>query len=484
MATKKQKSPKSPKPKKESFDHLVMKEESGWLNLNKKDLGTIDEFARVYIDFLNRSKTEREAVDYFIEKSQEKKFLPLRDVLKLEKIPSGSKVYAINHHKNIILAVTGKDPLEDGVNIICAHIDSPRLDLKQNPLYEDTGLAFLKTHYYGGIKKYHWFNIPLSIHGKVVKLDGKIVDITIGEKDEEPVFLIPDLLPHLSRKIADKKVSDAFQAENLNLIVGNIPVTKKDQKDPVKVAIMDLLNQKYGIVEADFNSSEIEIVPAMKAREAGLDASFIAGYGQDDRISSFAAFRALLDLEKPQRTTLVFFVDKEEIGSTGNSSIQSSFLEIFISQLVEKMKGAWSEKTVRMALAQSQAISADVDVAFDPNYKEVFDNRNTAKMGQGVIITKYTGHGGKYNTSDANAEYVGKLRRLFSKNNIVFQFGEMGKVDEGGGGTIAKFLAHFGMDIIDCGPPLLGMHSPYEISSKFDLYQTYKGYNVFLEKMR
>lgn len=472
------------KKEKDRYGHLLLKEESGWIRIDRKERKLIEKFAAEYIKFLNNVKTERESVEFFKKEANRYGFISFDEFLKSDKTSTKRKIYITNRNKSIILAVLGKQPPESGLNIICAHIDSPRLDLKQNPLYEDTELTYLKTHYYGGIKKYHWLNIPLAIHGKIVRLDGKVIDIKIGESDDDPVFVIPDLLPHLSKKLKNKKIEEAVPAENLNLLIGNIPVPDKKQKDPVKIAILKLLNKKYGIVESDFNSAEIEIVPALKAKEAGIDKSFIVGYGQDDRISSYATFRAITEIENPERTSIALFIDKEEIGSEGNSSVQSKFFEIFISDLLEKVSKKYYEKYSKIALSRSYGISADVDAAYDPNYKDVYDIRNTAKLGHGVIFTKYTGYGGKYDANDANAEYVGKLRKLFTENNVIFQFGELGKVDEGGGGTIAKYLANYGMDIIDCGPPVLGMHSPYELTSKLDLYHTFKGYKIFFQKMK
>ncbi len=469
--------------KSKKYDYLMQKEESGWLQIKKDENKLIESFSKPYLSFLNKVKTEREAVGYFFSHARKKNFISMDKFLELKSGYAGKKIVHTNRNKNIILAIIGKEPFNKGLNIICGHIDSPRLDLKQNPLYEDTGLGFLKTQYYGGIKKYHWLNIPLAIHGKVVKLDGKIVDISIGENDNEPVFIIPDLLPHLSKKLNRKKVAEAFPGENLNLIMGHIPIDKKE-KEAVKINILKILNQKYGIVEEDFNSAELEIVPALKAREAGIDKGFIAGYGQDDRISSFCAFQSIIETDMPERTSIILLIDKEEIGSEGNSSIQSRFFELFLSDIINKINGSYNEAMLKKCLYNSYGISSDVDVAFDPNYKDVFDKQNTGKIGNGIILTKYTGSGGKYEASDANAEYVGKIRKLFKENNIIFQFGSLGKVDEGGGGTIARFFANYGMEIIDAGPPILGMHSPYEVSSKLDLYQTYKAFKVFLSKMK
>lgn len=464
---------------------LLQKKESGWLEFKFKDLPKLNKFSGEYIDFLNKAKTERETVAEISRIAQEFGFKAIEDS------KTEPKIFAVNRGKSVALAVIGSDDVSTGFNIIAAHIDAPRLDIKQNPLYEYkdgalySNLAFLKTHYYGGVKKYHWVNIPLALHGKIIRKDGKEINFVIGEKENDPVFVIADLLPHLSKKIQDKKIDEAIPAENLNIIVGNMAIPDRGVIDRVKLAVMKILNERYGLVETDFNSAEIEAVPALRARVSGIDESMIAGYGQDDRICTYAALRAICGLKTPKKTCIAVFVDKEEIGSEGTSSIQSVFFENFVSDLVEKIKGAnCAEKTLKQILSASCAISADVEAAFDPTYREVFDERNAAKLGNGISITKYTGSGGKYAASDASAEYVGKLRKLFLDNKIVCQFSELGKVDEGGGGTIAKYLAEYGMEIIDCGVPLLGMHSTYEVSSKFDLYQTYLAYSVFFSKMK
>ncbi len=465
-----------------SSKDLLVKEESGWLKVKNDELKKVDNFADEYIAYLNNNKTERENVNFIKKTAEDNGFVSLEEFMRSD--AKSNKIYYNNRNKSIFLAVLGDDDIENGFNIISSHIDSPRLDLKQNPVFEDTGMAFLKTHYYGGIKKFHWLNIPLAIHGRVIKLNGESVDIVIGEDENDPVVVIPDLLPHLSRKLSDKKIAEAYKGEDLNILIGNIPasVADKEIKDKVKYNILKLLNDKYGLVESDFQSAELEIVPAIKARYAGLDSSFIAGYGHDDRSSSFALLKSIIKTDKVNRNVLAVFVDKEEIGSEGNSSIQSRALEFFISEIIEKKKNSFNEKMLRKSLYNSYALSADVDAAFDPNHKEVFDVRNTGKIGNGVILTKYTGHGGKYDANDANAEYVGKVRKLFNDNNVIFQFGSLGKVDEGGGGTIAKYLANYGMEIIDCGTPVLGMHSPYEIISKLDLYQTFKAFESFFNK--
>ncbi|MDD5065809.1 MAG: aminopeptidase [bacterium] len=468
--------------KKSKYEKLVLKEKSAWLLMKEDEKKGLEKLSREYLDFLNQCKTERECVSYFYEAAVKKGFTEVKDFLSSGSVKPGRKIVSTNRNKNIILTVVGKRPMEEGLNIICAHMDSPRLDLKQNPLYEDTNLVFLKTHYYGGIKKFHWLNIPLAIHGRIVKINGETIDLKLGEKEEDPVFLIPDLLPHLSKKLSEKTVTDAFQAENLNLVMGHIPVDE-DEKEAVKINILKMLNEQYGFDEKDFNSAELEIVPSLKAREAGFDRSFIAGYGQDDRISSFLAFQALMNTEQPDRTSVVLLIDKEEVGSEGNSSIQSKFFELFISDLLEKTGKEYSEKVLKKTLYNSYAISADVDSAFDPNYKDVFDIRNTSKIGYGLVLVKYTGHGGKYGASDANAEYMARIRKLLTDHQVIFQFGSIGKIDEGGGGTISKFLASYGMEIVDAGTPVLGMHSPYELTSKADLHEALKAFTVFFSKM-
>ncbi len=470
--------------KKGKYAYLSEKEKSGWLQIKKEEKKLLEAFSKPYLDFLNTAKTERESVEYFHSLAKKNNFIDLINFQTLKSGFKGKKIVHVNKNKSIILSIIGKEPIEKGINIICGHIDSPRLDLKQNPLYEDTGLGFLKTHYYGGIKKFHWLNIPLAIHGVITRLDGKTINIRIGEDKDDPVFIIPDLLPHLSGKLNKKKVSDAFPAENLNLITGNIPLDDADEKEGVKINILKILNRKYGIVEQDFNSAELEAVPAIKAREAGIDRSFIAGYGQDDRLCSFCAAQSIMEISNPIRTTVVLLIDKEEIGSEGSSSIQSRFFELFLSEIINKLDPSYNETMLKKCLYNSYGISSDVEVGFDPNYKDVFDIRNTAKIGNGIALTKYTGHGGKYHASDANAEYVGKIRKLFKENNIIFQIGTIGKVDEGGGGTIARFLANYGMEIIDAGAPVLGMHSPYELTSKLDIFQTYKAYKLFLKNCK
>jgi aspartyl aminopeptidase len=393
-------------------------------------------------------------------------------------------VYTINRNKSIAVAVLGKRPIEDGLNIIASHIDVPRLDLKQNPLYEDddTKLALFKTHYYGGIKKYQWVNIPLALHGKVVKGDGSEVDINIGESPDDPVFTITDLLPHLARKKQAKRaLAEGIKGEELNILVGSRPVSDKHAKKKVKLWILDYLNKNYGMVEEDFVSAELEIVPAGRARDIGFDRSLVGAYGHDDRICAYTSLRALTDIKTPSRTGLALMFDKEEIGSEGSTGVKSRFLVNTIGDLIGLRNPGYPESMLRKALENSRALSSDVNAGINPNYKGVHETRNAARLGHGVVITKFTGSGGKYASNDASAEFMGAIRRLLNENKIIWQTAELGKVDEGGGGTVARFLAEHNMDVIDCGPPILSMHSPFEISSKIDIYSTYEAYRAFFE---
>jgi aspartyl aminopeptidase len=445
-----------------------------WDVLSEDEKETAFKLSETYKSFLDASKTEREAVSAILEKAEKKGF---KDI---EGDSGGGKFYKVWHNKVIALAVTGKKPLVNGAHVIAAHIDSPRLDLKQNPLYEETDLAFLKTHYYGGIRKYHWLARPLAIHGKVIKNDGKELCLSIGESETDPVFVIADLLPHLAGKLQNnKKLSQAFEGEKLNVLLGSIPLGDKKVKERFKLAILQHLHEHYGMIEEDFISAEIEIVPAGKARDIGLDRSLVAAYGQDDRICAFTAFEAILNIKKPDITSVAIFFDKEEIGSEGNTGAKSRFIEEFFSDLLLKTGADASERSLRKALMNTAAISADVNGALDPDYQEVHEKRNAARMGYGVCITKFTGSGGKSGSSDASAEYMGKIRRIFNADKVIWQTGELGKVDQGGGGTIAKFLAVYGMDIVDCGPAILAMHSPFEIASKADIYMTFKAYKAF-----
>jgi len=446
----------------------VIKEEEGRI---------IDDFAKPYVDFLSEVKTERESIDFFKEALSKAGF----------KEGGDERGFAIYRNKFLACWRKGKRPLKEGLKIIVSHIDTPRLDLKLHPLFEKMNLAFLKTHYYGGIKKYHWVAMPLSLHGIVVKKDGTVVRIVLGEREDEPLFTITDLLPHLARKKQeDKKLSEAIPAENLNILIGGLPlkkgkIGKTEKEERVKKRILNLLKEKYGLEEEDFVSSEIFAVPAGRARLVGLDAAFIGGYGQDDRICAYASYRALLDLEKPDFTTLVLFMDREEIGSEGNTSAKSRIFEAILYDLIKREGLSPTPDVFFEIMKQTRALSADVTAGMDPNYLEVHDELNDAKVGYGVVISRYTGHGGKYMANEAHAEYVSYLRGLFEREGVVYQVASMGKVDEGGGGTVSKYFASYGMDIVDIGPPLLSMHSPFEIVHKADLYMTYKAFKSFLK---
>lgn len=468
---------KEKKQTKKIKDKLMFQNALVWDKLLSKEKKAVFDFAEDYKRFLDGAKTEREAVSQIKQCAE-------RFGFKESCSPSAKgKIYKEHRHKAIGLAAVGKRPLVQGLNIVVSHIDSPRLDLKQNPLYEEVSLAFLKTHYYGGIKKYQWVSRPLAMHGKIIINNGKELDIRIGEDETDPVFTISDLLPHLARKTQyEKKLGDAIIGEKLNVLVGSIPFPDKDVEERTKLYVLDYLYRTFGLIEEDFISAEIELVPAEKARDVGWDRSLIGAYGQDDRVCAYSSLRAIGELNRPQETAIALFLDKEEIGSEGNTSARSKFLEDIVADVFTISGTPLDEHTLKSALMNSYAISADVNGALDPDYQEVHEKRNAAKLGYGVCVTKFTGSGGKYASSDANAEYVGMIRRLFNTSRIVWQTGEMGKVDEGGGGTVSKFLASYGMEIIDCGTPLLSMHSPFEISSKADVYMTYKAYRVFLTK--
>ncbi|MCS7198781.1 MAG: aminopeptidase [Caldimicrobium sp.] len=454
-----------------------MENEHVYALVSEEEKREIEEVANNYVEFLSNNKTERECVEYFVEALKERGF-------KEEEKDKGFFIY-----KNKFLACwrMGSKALTEGLRIIVSHIDTPRLDLKLHPLFEDMDLTFLKTHYYGGIKKYHWVAMPLALHGVVVKKDGTLIKIVLGEREEDPVFTICDLLPHLSRKKQeDKKLAEAIPAENLNILFGGIPLEKKgkgkkEEKDRVKKRILKLLKEHYDIDEADFVSAEIFAVPAGRARFVGLDKAFVGGYGQDDRVCSFASFEAFLAVERPHYTTLVLFMDREEIGSEGNTSAKSRIFERLIYQLIKAQHLSPTPDIFFEIMHHTKALSADVTAGIDPNYLEVHDKLNDAKVGYGVVISRYTGHGGKYMANEAHAEYVSYLRDIFDKAGVVYQVCSMGKVDEGGGGTVSKYFASYGMDIVDIGPPLLSMHSPFEILHKGDLFMTYKAFKVFLE---
>lgn len=447
-----------------------------WDKLNDSDRKKVFEFGELYKDFLSNVKTEREAVRFIREMTGKKGFS------QLSAADSAGPFFAVLQEKTIALVKPGKLPVSKGLRLIVSHIDAPRLDLKQRPLYEDSDLAFLKTHYYGGIKKYQWLSRPLALHGRIVKSDGKIIDLAIGEKENDPVFTILDLLPHLSANVQNnKKISEAFVGEKLNVLTGSFPLGTVDQKERFKLAVLDYLYKTYEMIEEDLVSAEIEIVPAGRAKDVGWDRSLVGAYGQDDRSSAFTSLMALMDAKKSDKTAVALFVDKEEIGSDGSTGAKSKFLESIIYDTMVKTGEDPGTHNAYEALANSRALSADANAALDPDYQEVHEKRNAARLGYGVCMTKFTGSRGKYGANDANAEYIGWLRKIFNESGVCWQTGELGKVDEGGGGTVAKFLAVYGMEIIDCGPPLLAMHSPFEISHKGDIYMAYRAYKTFFE---
>jgi aspartyl aminopeptidase len=455
---------------------LISKPKLVWDAINKKEKEKVFDFDKEYQIFLNNAKTEREAVNLISDIGLKNGFSlnpPSTYPIRMMKTFQG---------KSIALSISGKKSINEGINLIVSHLDAPRLDLKQQPLYEEVDLAFMKTHYYGGIKKFQWLTRPLAIHGRVISSDGSYLDIVVGEDDSDPVFTVADILPHLAKKVQnDKKVSDAFVGEKLNLMVGSLPFGDKDTKDRFKLAILNLLNERFGLIEEDLISAELEVVPAGKARDVGWDRGLTGAYGHDDRSCVFASLKAMIDIKNPQKTALVLFVDKEEIGSDGATGAKSRFLESVLADLMIANGKEPLYHEIHKILMNSRAISADVNGALDPDFQDVHEKRNAARLGYGTCLTKFTGSGGKYGASDANAEYVGWLRNLFNKKKVVWQTGELGKVDEGGGGTVAKFLALYGMEIIDCGPPVLSMHSPFEIVHKGDIYMTYRGCRAFLE---
>ena len=459
-------------------EQLLLNNKNGWDETSEQDRKIIREFCDDYIAFLNQSKTERECVKSAIKVAEENGFKPIE---KMKKLKAGDKVYSINRGKNIILSVIGTESLESGLRVVGSHIDSPRLDLKPNPLYEDNGFAYFKTHYYGGIKKYQWVTIPLAIHGVVVLKSGKTVEINVGEEDDDVTFVITDLLPHMARRQMEKKMSEGIEGEDLNLLIGSIPFDDEKVSEKVKLNIMQILNEKYGIVEKDFLSSELEIVPAFKAKTIGFDRSMVGAYGQDDKVCAYTSLRAICEVKNPKHTAVCILVDKEEIGSVGNTGMEARTLEDFIGELLVLNGEEKNPNVMSRLLKNSKMLSADVDGAFDPIYASTAEKRNASFFGYGVGMNKYTGARGKSGANDANAEYVAELRRLFDDNKVRFQIAELGKVDEGGGGTIAYILADKGMDVIDCGTPVLSMHSPYEVASKFDIYMSYKAYKVFMK---
>lgn len=464
-----------------AFEDLMINWKNGHLKVDAEVKSAIEGFAKDYMEFIGRSKTERESVDESVNLAVRQGFVR---VAELQAWESGAKVYCVNRGKSAIFAVLGKKPATEGVNIVVAHVDAPRLDLKPRPIKEDEQIAILETHYYGGIKNFQWVSTPLALHGVVAKTDGTVVKIAIGEKDDDPVFVIPDILPHLGRKIQmSKSMDEAIPGESLDVIVGSEPL-KDEEKEPVKKHILKLLNDMYGITEADFLSAELEIVPALKPREVGLDRALIGAYGQDDRVCAYTALRALFDLDEvPEKTAVVIIADKEEIGSVGNTGMESAFVDRFMSKLLSLSKPQFTPLDLHMAWNKTQVLSADVTAAVDPIWKSVHEMQNAARLHYGPVITKYTGSRGKYSANDAHAEFVAKVRNVLDAEGVIWQMAELGKVDEGGGGTVALFMANRGADVVDIGVALLGMHSLFEISSKLDVYFTYKADLAFFKRM-
>ncbi len=458
-----------------------MERENAWKSCNKQTVKEIFGFCEGYKKFISECKTERECTRRSIQMAEEHGYRNLKEIIAAkETIKSGDKVYADNMGKAIVLFNIGKKPIEDGLKILGAHIDSPRLDVKQNPLYEDSDLVLMDTHYYGGIKKYQWTTIPLALHGVVALTDGSVIDVEIGEKEKDPVVCVSDLLIHLAAEQMEKNGAKVVEGEALDLLVGNMPFNpKKDEKNPAKAYILDILKKKYRIAEEDFMSAELEAVPAGKARDLGLDASMVLGYGQDDRVCAYTSLMAMLEVEEPEYTSVCLLVDKEEIGSVGATGMQSLFFENMVAEILDRM-GCYSELILRRTLANSEMLSSDVNAGFDPNYAYAFEKKNASYLGRGVVFSKFTGSRGKSGSNDANAEYIARVRKALERENVAYQMAELGKVDIGGGGTIAYILAKYGMDVIDCGVAVLSMHAPYEATSKIDIYEAKRGYIAFL----
>lgn len=473
-----------------------MEKKNTWETYNKTQLKEVDVLAKEYMQFLDNGKTERECVDTIVNMIEKDGYQELQAVMKKNgKLKCGDKVYAVCMNKAVAMFRIGNCPMEKGMNILGAHIDSPRLDVKQNPLYEDGGFAYLDTHYYGGVKKYQWVTIPLALHGVIVKKDGTTVELAIGENDDDPVFFISDLLIHLAQEQLEKKAAKVIEGEALDIIVGNKPliIDKKDKKenqnedaektaakDAVKQGVLNILKEKYDVEEEDFISAELEIVPAGRAREAGFDRSMILAYGQDDRVCAFSSLKAMLEVETSERTACCLLTDKEEVGSVGATGMQSKFFENTVAEVMNLL-GEYSELALRRCLAASCMLSSDVSSGFDPTFAASFDKKNVAFLGGGMVFNKFTGARGKSGSNDANAEYLAHLRSIYEKEKINFQTAELGRVDLGGGGTIAYILALYGMNVIDSGVAVLNMHAPWEATSKADVYEAKRGYAAFLK---
>lgn len=442
--------------------------------ISQEETDKADAFCEEYKSFLNKAKTEREAVVYVLEKAKKNDFVEFD---RAKKYNAGDKVYYNNRGKSIILAVIGKKGLENGTRLSAAHIDSPRLDMKQNPLYEDTEIAYFKTHYYGGVKKYQWTAIPLSLHGVVVKRDGTKAYVNVGEDDNDPKFVVTDLLPHLAAEQMKRTLADGIRGEELNILIGSRPFKDDEVSEKVKLNIMNILFEKYGIIESDFLSAELEAVPAFKSCDIGFDRSMIGSYGHDDRVCAYPAAEAIFNIENPEYTAITVLTDKEEIGSDGNTGLNSSYLKYFVADLAN-MQGV----NYHTVLSNTHCLSADVNAAFDPTFPDVSERRNASYINKGVVITKYTGSRGKAGTSDASAEYMGKIRSMLDGADVVWQSGELGKVDAGGGGTVAMYLAALDIDVVDLGVPVLSMHAPFEVVSKLDIYMAYRAFKTFFEE--
>ena len=457
-----------------------MERRNAWLSYTPEDRKAMNELCEDYKDFLDHGKTERECVTQAISQAEAAGYRNLEEIIENnETLAPGDKVYAVCMGKTIAMFHIGTEPMEKGMNILGAHIDSPRLDLKQNPLFEDTEQVLLDTHYYGGIKKYQWVTIPLALHGVIAKKDGSVVNVSIGDADTDPVFYISDILPHLGADQMSKKGSEIIPGENLDLLVGNMPLADRE-KEACKANILNILAETYDIEEEDFLSAELEVVPAGKARDVGFDRSMIAAYGQDDRICAYTSLAAQLVMEAPQKTAVCLLVDKEEIGSMGATGMQSRFFENTVAEILNAL-GQYSGIAVRRALSRSRMLSSDVSAAYDPNFGSAFEKKNSAYLGHGLVFNKYTGARGKSGSNDASAEYVAEVRKVMDDASVAWQTAELGKVDQGGGGTIAYISANYGMKVIDSGMALLSMHAPYEVSSKADVYEGYKGYIAFLK---
>ena len=457
-------------------EKLFLDNSSGWKNMDNNQKQKIFDFSNNYMEFLNKSKTEREFIKSAKKLADENGFTDINNKTELK---AGDKIYFINRDKSMYLAIIGTEDIEkNGMHIIGSHVDSPRLDLKPNPLQEDGGFAYFKTHYYGGIKKYQWTTIPLSIHGVVVKPNGEKIEINVGENDAEPIFTITDLLPHLAQSQMEKKLKEGIDGEDLKLLIGSIPFDDDKIQEKVKLNILNILNQKYGIKEIDLTSAELELVPAFKARTLGFDESMVAGYGQDDKVCAYTSLVAMMSLENVKNTAICILSDKEEIGSMGNTGMESHMFDFFVSEVINKM-GINKPNLLDKIFCYSKMLSSDVDAGFDPIYASVSDTLNAGYLGKGIALNKYTGVRGKSGASDANAEFVAWVRNILETNNIKYQITELGKVDIGGGGTIAYILANKGVDVIDCGVPVLSMHSPYEVTSKSDIYNAYEAYKAF-----